>query len=545
MTDKPTGPTSSDTVKWHLPLALLLIAGLTVAVYWPSLFNDFIDYDDPDYVTVNMMVRQGLTLKGVAWAFSAFHAGNWHPLTWLSHMLDVELFALNPLGHHATNLLIHTLNSVMLCALLHRLTGFLGRSVFVALLFAVHPLHVESVAWIAERKDVLSTLFWLLTMWAYSWYAGKPSLQRYLAVVVLFALGLMSKQMLVTLPLILLLMDYWPLQRLADFPAEANAGHCGLKRLLAEKVPLLLMSAAASLVTITAQNSAGALARGEAHPALLSAGNACLSYLKYIGNMLWPADLALFYPFEQSAITAFKVAMAVVLLAAITAAVVRQRIGRPYLVFGWLWYLVTLLPVIGFIRVGGQAMADRYTYIPLIGLFLMVSWGGAEIAARWRKGPAAAAGVSVMVIAALSLLTVRQIHYWQNSYQLYSHALSVVEGNWLAHNNIGILLSQNNRNEEALFHFQESVRLNPRGGAGFRNLGNSLQMAGRTFDAIQAYNEAVRLDPNDTESHFRLGYAYLLSGAPGQAYEQYRELLRLDETQARALLDSIAMQQKR
>ena len=529
------------TAQWRLPLALLVIAGLTVAVYWPSLYNDFIDYDDTDYVTVNMMVRQGLTLKGLAWAFTAFHAGNWHPLTWLSHMLDVELFALNPLGHHAVNLLFHTLNSVLLCALLNRLTGFLGRSMCVALLFAVHPLHVESVAWIAERKDVLSTFFWLLTMWGYSWYARKTSLARYLAVVALFAAGLMCKQMLVTLPLVLLLMDYWPLRRLAG---TGSADRSMLKRLLVEKIPLLLISAAASLVTLGAQSSAGAVAHVDGQSALICAGNAFISYAKYLRNMFWPVDLALFYPFDAAAVTAFKVVAAICLLVAISVAAFTQRTKRPYFIFGWLWYLVTLLPVIGFLRIGGQALADRYTYVPLIGIFVIAVWGATEICGKWRYGTEAATGAMVIVVAVLSMLSMRQIHYWRNSYDLYSHALEVVDRNWMAHNNIGILLSQQNRNEEALFHFQQSVRINPSGGAGFRNLANCLQMAGRTSDAIEAYTEAVRIDPNDTESHFRLGYAYLLSGAAGRAYEEYRQLLRLDQSQAHALLDSIEIQRK-
>ena len=534
-----TASTTSDAAKWRLPLALFLIVAVTITVYWPVLHNDFITFDDDVYVTANIVVLQGLTVKGVLWAFSRFHDANWFPLTWLSHMLDVELFGLNPLGHHATNLLIHILNSALLCALLHRLTGYLGRSIIVALLFAVHPLHVESVAWVAERKDVLSTLFWLLTMWAYSGYAHNPSLRRYLPVIVFFALGLMSKQMLVTLPLVLLLMDYWPLNRLSPCQENGITNRGGMKFLLVEKIPLFLMSAAASLMTLRAQDSGGALAHGDGQSVLLCAGNAFLSYVKYIRNMFWPTDLALFYPFEPSAVTTQKVTIAIVFLTVLTGLVLTQWRKRPYLVFGWFWYLITLLPVIGFIRIGEQALADRYTYIPLIGLFLILAWGGAEITQKWRNGLPVAAGVTVIVVVILSILTVTQIRYWQDSYSLYNHALAVVERNWMAHNNIGILLSQHNRNEEALFHFQESVRLNPKSGVGFRNLGNSLQMAGKNSEAIEAYNEAVRINPNDIEGHFRLGYAYLLNGTINQAYREYRQLLRLDEARASHLLDSI------
>lgn len=522
---------------WHLPLALLLIAALTIIVYWPVLHNDFIDFDDDVYVTSNMMVRQGLSLKGFLWSISTFHAANWHPLTWLSHMLDAQLFGLNPAGHHATSMLIHAVNSMLLCALLHRLTGFVGRSLIVALLFAVHPLHVESVAWVAERKDVLSTLFCFLTMWAYVGYTSKPSLQRYLPVAGFFALGLMAKQMLVTLPVLLLLLDYWPLNRLAL--RRGGREGAGLKLLLAEKIPLVVMSAAASLVILRAHASAKALFTVDGESLLLHSGNAFLSYVKYIRNMFWPVDLALFYPFEPSAVTAPTVAGAVVILALLTGLVVAQWRRRPYLVFGWFWYLITLLPVIGFIRVGGQALADRYTYIPLVGLFILLVWGGAEIAGQWRKGLPVLAGVAIIVVAILSVLTVKQIRYWQSSYDLYAQALAVVDGNWLAHNNMGILLSQHNRNDEAIVHFRESVRLNPGGIEGVRNLGNSYQMAGRYAEAIEAYRQALRIHPDDVEGHVRLGYAYLITGNIDRAYQEYLQLKRLDETYARSLFDSI------
>ena len=539
-----TAPAGNNT-RWHLLTALLLIASVTLVVYWQVLYNEFISYDDPDYVTLNSMVRNGLTFSGISWAFSAFYAANWHPLTWISHMLDVQLFGLNPFGHHASNLLFHILNSMVLCAVLNRLTGHLIRSMAVALLFAIHPLHVESVAWVSERKDVLSTFFWLLTMWVYCRYADKPSLLRYCSVVAFFALGLLSKPMLVTLPLILLLMDFWPLQRLALHSIDTSRGAVSVKSLLAEKLPLLLMSAVASIMTIRAQSSAGALTYSDGQSLLLCAGNAFLSYIRYIRSMIWPVNLALFYPFESTAVTGLNVLLSVLVLAALTWVVIIRRKACPVQLFGWFWYLTTLLPVIGIIRAGGQAMADRYTYIPLIGLFIMVVWGGVEIAEKWRYGLKTAGGILVITVTILSLLTITQIRYWQNSYELYRHALAVVERNWLAHNNIGILLSQHNRNDEALVHFKESVRLNPRGGEGFRNLANSLQMAGKNSEAITAYIEAVKINPNDSEGHFRLGYAYLLNGALDQAYQEYRQLQSLDEVRSQNLLDAIESQQKR
>ena len=530
---------TGDAAKWWFPLALVLIGAVTVAVYWPVLQNDFIDFDDDVYVTINTAVRQGLTLKGIIWSFTTFHVANWHPLTWMSHMLDIELFNLNPAGHHATSLLLHTLNSLLLCTVLYRMTGFIGRSMFVALLFAIHPLHVESVAWIAERKDVLSTLFWLLTVWAYIGYARKPARKRYLPVAVFFALGLMAKQMLVTLPLTLLLLDFWPLKRIGLQQDGNNSGQKSIKQLLVEKLPLFSLSAAASLITIRAQNAAGSVAHGDSHSVLICIGNAFISYVKYILLMIWPTDLALFYPFEQSAVTALKVTGAVVLLALITALVVTQRTKRPYLLFGWFWYIITLIPVIGFIRVGGQALADRYTYIPLIGLFVLIVWGGAEMAGLWPKGRQLAAGIAAVITVILSIQTTAQIHYWRTSYILFDHALAVVERNWLAHNNMGILLSQHNRNNEAILHFEESVRLNPDGSAGYRNLGNSYQMAGRLPESIEAFRQAVRLNPDDPENRFRLGYAYLLAGSSDLAYQEYNQLLRLNRAYAEPLLEAI------
>ncbi|GAM08029.1 transmembrane and TPR repeat-containing protein F38B6.6 [Geobacter sp. OR-1] len=516
--------------KWRFASALCLVAMVTVVVYWPVLHNDFIDFDDDVYVTVNRVVQQGLSLNGFLWALTTFHAGNWHPLTWLSHMLDVSLFGSNPAGHHATNLILHAANTLLLCALLCRLTGFVGRSLAVALLFALHPLHVESVAWVAERKDLLSTLFWLLTMCLYVWYAGKPSMKRYLPVAIFFALGLMAKQMPVTLPIVLLLMDYWPLNRATGVNA---------KTLLAEKIPLLVLAAAASFMILRAHAVVGALLQTDQGSMLLHSGNALISYVKYIRNMFWPADLALFYPFESDAVTPLKVAGAFGLLLAITVLVATQRKSRPYLLFGWLWYLITLVPVIGFIRVGGQALADRYTYVPLIGVFLIIVWGVTELAGQWRHGVVVAGCGMAAVIVILSVVTIKQIRYWQNSHDLFAHALAVVPRNWLAHNNMGILLAQHNRNDEALQHFQESVRLNPKGIEGFRNLGNSLLIAGRNSEAIEAFRQAVWINANDPESHYRLGYAYLIAGNSDFAQQEYRQLQRLNAAYASSLLDSI------
>ena len=531
--------------KWYLPLALALIAVITVAVYRGVLQNGFIDYDDTDYITVNMIVQQGLTMKGLLWSFSAFHAGNWHPITWLSHMADVELFSLNPMGHHAVSLLLHVANAVLLCFLLQQITGLVGRSLVVALLFALHPLHVESVAWAAERKDVLSTLFWLLTMISYVWYTRRPSVKRYLPVAALFSLGLMAKQMLVTLPFILLLLDYWPLNRFFPRQGEYTPEWAEIKFLLTEKTPLLVLAVTSSLVTLLAQSSGGALSQADAGSTMLNIGNGLISYVTYIRNMFWPVDLAFFYPFETAGVTPLKVAGAAVVVAAVSVFVVMQRQKSPYLVFGWFWYLITLLPVIGFIRVGSQAMADRYTYVPLIGLFLVVVWGVGEMASRWRNGLPLAAGISIATLAMLSVMTITQIRYWHSSYDLYTHALAVVDRNWLAHNNMAILIAQQYRYNEAIQHLQESLRINPVQPAGYRNLGNTYQAVGNTAAAIGAYREAAKLNPDDAENHIRLGYAYLIAGSLELAYQEYLQLLRLKDSYAQPLLDSIRRSEKK
>lgn len=532
------GSPAEGAAAWRLPLALAVIAIVTVAVYWPVLHNGFIDFDDNDYVTANVMVRQGLTLKGILWAFSGFHAGNWFPLTWLSHMTDVELFGLNPMGHHAASLLLHSANAMLLCLLLWRLTGYLGGSLVVALLFALHPLHVESVAWAAERKDVLSALFWLLAMLAYVRYVRERSVLRYLPVALLFALGLMAKQMPVTLPLLLLLMDFWPLDRLQRTEGTAT-GRVGLKMLLLEKVPLLLLAVAASLATLFAQESGGALSHVNTGSTLVHIGNGLLSYVKYMRNMFWPVDLAFFYPLEVASVTPFRVAGAITILAAISVFAVVQRHKRPYLLFGWLWYLITLLPVIGFVRVGSQALADRYTYIPLVGLFLILVWGGRELAGRWRYGLPGTAGLAAVTLAVLSVLTISQIRVWRSSYDLYSHALAVVERNWMAHNNMAIVVAEQYRYHEAIKHLRESLRINPDQPAGFNNLGSTYQAVGNLPEAINAFREAVKLRPNDPEGHVRLGYAYLIMGDLDLAYQEHLQLKRLNDSNAQPLLDSI------
>jgi protein O-mannosyl-transferase len=518
--------------------AMGLVVLLTVLAYAQVLHNDFIKFDDTVYVTANRMVQQGLTAQGLLWAVTTENAGNWHPLTWLSHMLDVELFALDPVGHHLTNLVLHIANALLLLVLSFSLTGHLGRSLTVALLFALHPLHVESVAWVAERKDVLSAFFWFLTLWAYLEYTRRPCLTLYLTVVTVFSLGLLAKPMLVTLPLVLLLLDYWPLNRTGSNPASAAPGK-GVKSLLVEKLPLFGLSVAAAVVGVHAQSSAGSLNSIDAQALFSNAGNALISYVKYLWLLIWPTKLAVFYPFDPAAVTLPKVVGAACLLALLTGLVVWQRAKRPYLLFGWSWYLLTLLPVIGFIRIGSQALADRYTYLPLIGIFFIIAWGGAELAPKLRLGGAKLCALTAVVICVLTLLTRVQVGYWRSNAELFRHTLAVTENNWIAHNNYGVDLMSLRQYTDGIGHFQEAVRINPVYAEAYRNLGDAYLTTGRIVEGIVALEQALRINPQYAKARLSLGYAYLAGGNVDLAYNEYLQLRSIDPPAAEALFDAI------
>ena len=521
-----------------LIFSMLLVAVVTFIVYSQVLHNNFINYDDISYVTSNNVVQKGITLQGIIWAFTTHHAGNWHPLTWLSHMLDVEMFGLNPAGHHFTNLILHIANALLLLTILLQLTGFLGRSLAVTLLFALHPLHVESVAWVAERKDILSAFLWLLTMWAYLHYSRRPGLMRYLLVVGLFCLGLMSKQMLVTLPVVLLLMDYWPLKRkaLLTTSQEVNIQPASiLKICIIEKIPLFTLSAIASVIAVYTQDSVGAVGSFDRTSVWMNAGNAFISYMEYIKKMFWPVDLAVLYPFDPTVITFVRVACSGVMLTTVTVICFQQRVRRPYLLFGWLWYLVTLLPVIGFIRIGVQAFADRYTYIPLIGLFVFVVWGVAEFSAFWKYGRRVAVAISAVTVIILSTLTMIQVGYWSSNIVLFKHTLDVTENNWVAHNNLGLDLERLHALPEAISHFQEAIRINPEYSEAYNNLGKLHFASGNMTEAIAALRAAVSINPEFVVARTYLGYAYLAVNNEKMARAEYEQLLRLNGTVAESL----------
>ena len=505
-------------------VCLALIA-IDLIVYAPVHRHEFLTWDDTLYVTANPVVLRGLTWDGAGWALTTGHAWNWHPLTWLSHMLDVQLYGLDPGLHHVTSVLLHVANTLLLFGVLWRMTGMVWRSAFVAALFGVHPLHVESVAWVAERKDVLSTFFWMLTLWGYTAYARRPTRGRYGMVIVLFALGLAAKPMLVTLPFVLLLLDFWPLRR----------GALGW-RLVWEKLPLVGLAAAASVVTFLVQQRGGTVPGIEALPAGLRAQNALVSYAVYVAKALWPVHLAAFYPYPVS-FPAWQVGGAVALLVGASVfAWTARRHG--YVPVGWLWYVGTLVPVIGFVQVGNQALADRYTYIPLVGLLLIVAWGVPEALDRWPgRRLVLPAGAGLVIVACMA--TARsQVAHWRSNTTLWEHALAVTTGNHVAHNSVGNILMREGRVDEALAHYTAAVHYRPGYALGHGSLGLALARQGRFDDAIAHYAEALRLDPGLANAHYNLGLALARLGRDAEALPHFEEAVRLkpDSAETRRVL---------
>jgi hypothetical protein len=440
-------------------LAVALVLSLLAALPYLAVggLDAFINMDDDVYVYENPRVLKGLTIEGVRWAFTAFHISNWHPLTWLSHMTDVTIFGNDARGHHLVNILLHSLNTSLLFLSLFRMTAALWRSALVAALFALHPLHIESVAWIAERKDVLSGLFFMLVLLAYEWYVRRGGRRRYLLVALFLALGLMAKPMLVTVPFLLLLLDLWPLGRTA-WAAPAGGGEgspVSPGRLLWEKVPLLALALVSSGITFLAQRAGGAIKTLEFIGTDLRLANVAVSYVAYIGKTLWPLSLSMYYPFPPEMPPGWKVGGAVLVTAAVTAAAVFLR-RRPYFLVGWLWYLGMLVPVIGLVQVGDQAMADRYAYLPLTGLFVMAVWGSAELLRGRRRRWSVGAAAGVLLI--LTPLAARQAGYWKDSITLFSHALSVAPGSHIIHNNLANSLVRAGRTNEAITHYREALR---------------------------------------------------------------------------------------
>jgi protein O-mannosyl-transferase len=526
----------------HVVAVGLVAACLTFLALSRILFNDFVDYDDNLYVTGNPQVQEGLTLSGVYYAFTDTSTGNWHPLTMLAHMLNYTLFGLAPMGHHLSGLLIHSANTLLLCLILYRMTRTLWPSAAAALLFGIHPLHVASVAHVAQLKDLLSTFFWLLTMWAYAHYAATGSRRAYRAALAFFALGLLAKSMLVTLPVVLLILDYWPLRRFTSprDPGETLARR-GL-RLAREKIPFFALAAAVSMVTFIAQRATGAVLALEYRPLSLRIQNAAISYVTYLVKTVWPTNLAVFYPYPET-IPAWRFVGAAVALLALTALAWALWKRRPYLLAGWMWYLVTLIPVIGIVQVGAQAMADRYSYVPLIGIFVAVAWAAHEVlmaAPRWRVPVVAAATVAMAALAVTSWV---QAGTWQNSRVLWQHAIDVTTGNHLAYNNLGVVLVHEGELERAERSFQEALRLLPEFRDAQLNLANIYTVyalryrdAGRYDDALTHFNKAVAFQPPNSEIYMALGRTHFEVQNYPQAVEAYAEAVRLEPGRADARL---------
>ena len=504
--------------RYRIALILALAIAAFIA-YEPLRHNDFIDYDDDVYVTKNLMVQMGLTHQSVVWAFTKSHASNWHPLTWLSHMLDCQLFGLNPIGHHLTNLLFHIANTLLLFGILKKMTSRIWPSAFVAVAFALHPLHVESVAWVAERKDVLSGFFWMLTIAAYIRYTERPGFSRYLLVFLAFGLGLMAKPMLVTLPFVLLLLDYWPLQRFhLDRPGPNKAQHKSktvanaarnskFRSLFIEKTPFLALAGISSIITFVVQQRAMHMETGGDMALNVRIANAIVSYLGYIVKMFYPRHLAVLYPHLGENLPLWQVIVAFLTLAAISAGVIYMARRRRYLAVGWLWYLGTLVPVIGLVQVGVQAMADRYTYLPAIGIFIILTWGVSELLAKWRYRKITLEIAAGIVLVAILICTRMQLRYWQNNFTLFERTLDVTENNFIMHYNYGNILSGKDRFDEAITYYNKTLQINPQYYNAYNNKGLALLEQDKIDDAIACFDRTLELKPDYNRAHFSMGMA--------------------------------------
>ncbi len=582
----------SSPAKRTFVLSLLLIAA-TLALYLPVAQNDFVNFDDDSYIITNPYVRAGLTWNTVKWAFTRFEQGNWDPLTWLSHALDCELFGLHAGGHHLVSALLHALNVALLFWLLERATGFTWRSLAVAALFAVHPINVESVAWAAERKNVLSMFFFLLALLAYEWYTRQPQLRRYGLVFFLYALALMSKPQVIAFPFLVLLLDYWPLRRVsAALPANPLAAAAlpategrstpvfSPGRILIEKLPFLALSLASAAVTVLAQRAGSALRTAADYSLLNRVENALISYVRYLDMALWPLKLAAFYPHPTKLFPVWQVAAAMAFLLLATAFAVSQRSQRPYLAMGWLWFLGAMFPMAGVVQVGGHALADRFAYIPFIGLFVIAVWAVAErpglqhISAAWVAIPA------LVVFFALAMVTHRQIGYWRDSPALWQRALAVTENNFVAHDNLAIYLAQRGREEEAVPHLRAALAIKPddllatlnlgayehahgdlpqavehykfvalhavdpdlRSNA-YGNLGSAYRQMGLMADAKHCFEESLRLMPNRPIAIVGLGLVALHDGDSAEAVRQFQRAMAIQPTAVGYLLLARALEQ--
>jgi len=515
-------------------LLIVFLVIVTVAVFWQSTDHEFLTYDDDLYVTDNLHVKTGLTYENTLWAFTTMEASNWHPVTWLSHILDCQIHGLNPKGHHLTNVLFHIANTLLLWYLLFSATRNYWQSMFVAALFALHPLHVESVAWIAERKDVLSTFFMFATLTLYTRYAKNPRPLLYILTLLLYASGLMSKPMLVTLPFVMLLWDFWPLGRLRlETRLKGNIAHSTFDgtstplRLILEKLPFFAFSLLSSVVTYYAQAHGGSVAGMQAVPLTFRVVNALVSYTKYIGNMLWPSNLAVLYPLPPT-LTLVQGTISALILTGITLVVYRRARMNPFLLMGWLWYVGTLVPVIGLVQVGQQAMADRYTYIPLIGLFIMISWGVPALIHKWPDRRSVITAVALLALAGSALCTWIQLSYWKNDVTLFGRAVQVGKNDYIAQMNLGTAFFKTGNIEAAIKHYYNALPLRPENDKLYYNLGLALGVQGNLNESITYLTKAVIINPKFAEAQYNLGVALVRSGRLDEGIRHFSEALQAD-----------------
>ncbi len=512
----------------NISLCILLMVAILV-VYWQVQYFDFIDLDDNIYVIENPYVQSGLSYQGLIWAFSTTHTTNWHPLTWLSFMLDYDLYRLNPAGYHWTNILFHIANTILLFLVLKRMTGEAWKSSFVAILFAIHPINVESVAWIAERKNVLSTFFWLLTMLTYVFYAESPSVKRYLLILISFIMGLMVKPMLVTLPIVLLILDYWPLNRIQSGHRETSKRYpwADIIPLLREKLALFVIAGISSIVTVYAAMTGGAIRSLDSFPMDVRIANAFVSYVMYLNKMVWPQNLAAFYPHEGM-IAQWKVVAACLSILGFTVFVLYASRRFRYLSMGWFWYLVTMVPVIGLVQVGYHAMADRYAYIPLIGIFIIISWGIADIFSQLTKRKGLIMSSAAIFVFIYAMAAWQQVQYWQNSMTVFQHALNVTKNNYQAHQGMGNVLLHQGKIESAIEHYMEALRFKPDHAEVLNNLGMALMYQGKYEEAMSQYRGALQIKPNQAKVYNNMGVLMAKEGKLESAIAQFHEALRID-----------------
>jgi len=515
--------TATSNRRWFTVGLCIALSGLTWLVFGQTLWHDFINYDDPRYVYENIKITSGLSISGIVWAFTHIHSMNWHPLTTISHMLDCQLYGLHPGWHHFTNVLLHTVAVIFLFLALQQMTGAFWRSAIVAAVFTIHPLRVESVAWIAERKDVLSGVFFMLTLLAYVHYVRLPSIRRYLIVLLVLACGLLSKPMLVTLPFVLLLLDYWPLDRMRG----------QLWRRVLEKVPLVVLSAVSSIATLVAQK--GAVGYTEELPILERINNAVVSYVLYISQMFWPVRLAVFYPHPENRLPLWGIICSLLLLISITVIGIVLRKKRPYLITGWLWYLGMLVPVIGLVQVGWQGRADRYTYLPQIGLYIAVTWAVADLTVSWRYRPAIVGIATILAVGLLSWGAWVQTSYWHDSETLFRHALAVTTNNDVAENNLGIVFLRQGKLDEAISLLEAAVDLRPDNSPAHENLAKALLQNGDVDNALIHYQKLLELQPDNIEVHNIVGTVLVQRGRIREGVEEWQKVLAIQPDNGNAM----------